>query len=51
MDSGSSPSPKDKLQSWLRYHEDLGIKGFYRDRVPTQAPTGSSEPMAPAAGT
>ena len=37
MDSGSSSSRKEKLQSWLRYYEDLGIQGFYRDRAPRQA--------------
>lgn len=37
MDSGSSSS-KEKLQSWLRYYEDLGIRAFYRDRSPQQVP-------------
>ena len=35
MDSGSS-ARKEKLQSWLRYYEDLGIQGFYRDRARRQ---------------
>ena len=34
MHSGFSPSKREKLQSWLRYYEDLGIGAFYRDRVP-----------------
>jgi DNA polymerase len=34
MHSGSSPSDKEKLKSWLRYYEDLGIGPFYRDRAP-----------------
>src|SRR5579872_1286618 len=36
MDSGSPTSSKEKLQSWLRYYEDLGIRAFYRDRAPQQ---------------
>jgi uracil-DNA glycosylase len=38
MDSGSSAS-REKLQSWLRYYEDLGIRAFYRDRAPRQDST------------
>src|SRR4029077_19519854 len=34
MHSGSSTSNTEKLRSWLRYYEDLGIRAFYRDRVP-----------------
>ena len=34
MHSGFSPSKREKLQSWLRYYEDLGIGAFYRDRAP-----------------
>jgi uracil-DNA glycosylase len=37
MDSGIPPSNRQKLQSWLRYYEDLGIQAFYRDRAPRQA--------------
>jgi DNA polymerase len=33
MDSGFPSSRREKLQSWLRYYEDLGIRAFYRDRV------------------
>jgi len=36
MDSGSPTSSKEKLQSWLHYYEDLGIRAFYRDRAPQQ---------------
>jgi uracil-DNA glycosylase len=36
MDSGS-PSDREKLQSWLRYYNDLGIGAFYRDRTPRQS--------------
>jgi uracil-DNA glycosylase len=37
MDSGLPSAKKEKLQSWLRYYEDLGIQAFYRDRAPRQA--------------
>jgi uracil-DNA glycosylase len=37
MDSGFFTSNRGKLQSWLRYYEDLGIRAFYRDRAPRQA--------------
>jgi uracil-DNA glycosylase len=33
MDSGFPSSHREKLQSWLRYYEDLGIRTFYRDRA------------------
>src|SRR5437870_7728297 len=33
MHTGFSPSNREKLQSWLRYYEDLGIRAFYRDRA------------------
>ncbi len=33
MDSGPPFSHREKLQSWLRYYEDLGIRTFYRDRA------------------
>jgi len=39
MDSGFSTSNREKLQSWLRYYEDLGIRAFYRDRGPRRAST------------
>ena len=44
MHSGSSPSDKEKLKSWLRYYEDLGIGAFYRDRAPRY--TATEEPVA-----
>jgi uracil-DNA glycosylase len=51
MDSGSSSSHREKLQSWLRYYEDLGIRAFYRDRAPQRNPvdetvTGAREKVA-----
>lgn len=39
MDSGFSSSNREKLQSWLRYYEDLGIVAFYRDRAPGEGAT------------
>jgi uracil-DNA glycosylase len=39
-----SPSLQDKIEERLRYYEDLGIRLFYRDRVPAQEllPTASA---------
>jgi uracil-DNA glycosylase len=45
MDSGPFP-PKNKLQSWLRYYEELGIKGFYRDRALVQPRIESCQSMS-----
>jgi uracil-DNA glycosylase family 4 len=36
------PSNREKLQSWLRYYEDLGIRAFYRDRAPRQTSMGET---------
>lgn len=36
------PSNREKLQSWLRYYEDLGIRAFYRDRAPGQTSVGET---------
>jgi uracil-DNA glycosylase family 4 len=33
MDSGLPSSHRERLQCWLRYYEDLGIRTFYRDRA------------------
>jgi DNA polymerase len=56
MDSASSHSASDKLASWLRFYEDLGIRSLYLDRVPLQqtrasagqAPARPAVPVAPA---
>jgi len=45
MDSGSPASRNEKLQSWLRYYEDLGIRAFYRDRAPQQVLTETVQSM------
>lgn len=46
MDSGSPTSSKEKLQSWLHYYEDLGIRAFYRDRAPQQLPAETGQSMS-----
>jgi uracil-DNA glycosylase family 4 len=33
MDPTSAHPANEKLQNWLRYYEDLGIRMFFRDRV------------------
>ena len=44
MESPSSRPATDKLESWLRFYRDLGIRSFYRDRVRLQgAPTGAND--------
>lgn len=45
MDSGSPASSNEKLQSWLRYYEDLGIRAFYRDRAPQELQVGTVQSM------
>ena len=41
------PHPaKEKLEAWLRYYEDLGIRSFYRDRC---SPAGKFPAPEPAA--
>jgi len=45
MDSGSPTSSKEKLQSWLRYYEDLGIRAFYRDRARQQVSMEAGQSM------
>jgi uracil-DNA glycosylase family 4 len=55
MNTVFTPPEKEKIQAWLRYYEDLGIRSFYRDRAPLAADTvtilkkGSSVPAVPAA--
>ena len=48
MESKSLPASKEKVRSWLRYYEDLGIRSFYRDRARAPlncAPSDSAEAM------
>lgn len=37
-----SSSHREKLHSWLRYYEDLGIGPFYRNRAPRASATGET---------
>jgi len=32
MDSPAPPTPREKLEAWLRYYDDLNLDEFYRDR-------------------
>jgi hypothetical protein len=32
MDSFSTQTPRDKLEAWLRYYDDLNLGAFYTDR-------------------
>ena len=32
MDSPSTQTPREKLEAWLRYYEDLNLGAFYTDR-------------------
>lgn len=47
MDSELLRSNREKLQSWLRYYQDLGILMFYRDRTSRQSSVdeGVTEPQ------
>ena len=38
MTAPSGNEPRQKLEAWLRYYEDLGLRAFYTDRVATRAP-------------
>src|ERR1700693_4441111 len=38
MAPGSPRTPSEKLETWLRYYDDLGIRLFYRDRGRDRAP-------------
>src|ERR1700674_5432054 len=43
----ASPDPvREKLESRLRYYEDLGIRAFYRDRATSEGNSLSTEKMA-----
>jgi uracil-DNA glycosylase family 4 len=32
MDSSSTQTPREKLEAWLRYYDDLNLSAFYTDR-------------------
>jgi len=42
MDPASSPPATEKLENWLHYYEDLGIRSFFRDRQPLSAAADAS---------
>jgi DNA polymerase len=46
MDSPRSRPATEKLESWLRYYQDLGIRSFYRDRAPSQRSPAGAAPAA-----
>jgi uracil-DNA glycosylase len=37
---------REKLEAWLRYYDDLGIRFFYRDRLAAPLTSAESEPAA-----
>ncbi len=40
---------REKLEAWLGYYDDLGIRSFYRDRLAAPLTSAESEPAAPTA--
>jgi len=50
MDSTSSRPAIDKLESWLRFYQDLGIRSFYRDREPVRGAPAAAAELAGAPG-
>jgi uracil-DNA glycosylase len=44
MDPASSHPATEKLENWLRYYEDLGIRSFFRDRQGALAATTGAAP-------
>ena len=40
---------REKLEAWLRYYDDLGIRFFYRDRLAAPLTSVESEPAATSA--
>jgi uracil-DNA glycosylase family 4 len=53
MDSSSTRTPREKLEDWLRYYEDLNLGAFYTDRRTMGKRTikrvAASEHVAPSA--
>ena len=49
MDSTPNPKPREKLEAWLGYYDDLGLGVFYRDRTrPVEAPASVKTTEIPA---
>ncbi len=58
MTLSDGSDPREQIETWLRYYEDIGLRSFYRDRVAAVAPAQESAaakkkaappPAAPAA--
>jgi DNA polymerase len=41
MNSPHASDPREQIETWLRYYEEIGLRSFYRDRVAASAPTSS----------
>jgi uracil-DNA glycosylase len=51
MDPAHTQTPREKLEAWLRYYDDLNIGSFYRDREATgKHLMEAAEKIAPAPG-
>jgi uracil-DNA glycosylase len=52
MDSPANPTPREKLEAWLRYYHDLNLDEFYKDRrnmgKRTVKPRAAEAKVAPA---
>ena len=40
---------RDKLEAWLQYYDDLGLRSLYRDRVPAAVTSAAAEFAPPSA--
>jgi len=50
MDSSPTQTPREKLEAWLRYYDDLNLGAFYTDRrTMGKRPIKRAAPSAPAA--
>jgi uracil-DNA glycosylase family 4 len=49
MDSGPTPTPREKLEAWLRYYEDLGLDAFFKDRRGAEGRTMKAAPAIASA--
>jgi len=50
MDSSPTQTPREKLEAWLRYYDDLNLGAFYTDRrIMGKRPTKRAAENAPAA--
>ena len=50
MDSPSTQTPREKLEAWLRYYDDLNLGAFYTDRrTMGKRPTKRAAEKVPAA--